>query len=212
MEEQNHLSELGRALVVLDESGVEKLVQKRLDQRIPPEQILNELSAGMAEVGERFRREEYFLTELIYSGEILKNSIARLKPLCKASAGNDKGMVVMGTVQGDIHDLGKNIIITMLENAGFKVIDIGVDAPAQRFVEAAADSRARLVGMSMLLTTAFDAARDTVAAITQANLRDKVKIMIGGSVTNENVRRDLRADFWGKDAAAAVDIALEVHR
>jgi methanogenic corrinoid protein MtbC1 len=212
MEEQNHLSKLGQALVVLDEGCVEILVQKGLDQRIPPEQILNELSAGMAEVGERFRREEYFLTELIYSGEILKNTIARLKPLCKASAENDKGMVVMGTVQGDIHDLGKNIIITMLENAGFTVIDIGVDAPAHRFVEAVADSRARLIGMSMLLTTAFDAARDTVAAIIKANLRDKVKIMIGGSVTNENVRRDIRADFWGKDAAAAVDIAHEVYR
>ena len=213
MEEQNHLSELGQALVVLDEGGVERLVQKGLDQRVPPEQIFNELSAGMAEVGERFRREEYFLTELIYSGEIFKNTIARLKPLYKASASaNNKGIVVIGTVQGDIHDLGKNIVITMLECAGFTVVDIGVDAPAQRFVEAVADSQARLIGMSMLLTTAFDAARDTVAAITQANLRDKVKIMIGGSVTNENVRRDIRADFWGKDAAAAVDIARGVYR
>jgi methanogenic corrinoid protein MtbC1 len=212
MDQNNGLSELGRALAELDEAGVETLVQKGLDQKIPPEQIISELSAGITEVGERFRREEYFLSELIYSGEIFKNTMAKLQPLCKASVdAKDKAVVVMGTVQGDIHDLGKNIVITMLECAEFKVVDIGVDAPAQRFVEAVVDSKASLVGMSMLLTTVFDAARDTVAAITQANLRDKVKIMIGGSVTNEDVRRDIGADFWGSDAAAAVDIAREVY-
>ena len=212
MDQNNGLSELGRAIAELDEAGVEALVQKGLDQKIPPEQIISELSAGITEVGERFRREEYFLSELIYSGEIFKNTMAKLQPLCKASVdAKDKAVVVMGTVQGDIHDLGKNIVITMLECAEFKVVDIGVDAPAQRFVEAVVDSKASLVGMSMLLTTVFDAAHDTVAAITQANLRDKVKIMIGGSVTNEDVRRDIGADFWGRDAAAAVDIAREVY-
>jgi methanogenic corrinoid protein MtbC1 len=212
MDQNNGLSELGRALAELDEAGVETLVQKGLDQKIPPEQIISELSAGITEVGERFRREEYFLSELIYSGEIFKNTMAILQPLCKASVdAKDKAVVVMGTVQGDIHDLGKNIVITMLECAEFKVVDIGVDAPPQRFVEAVVDSKASLVGMSMLLTTVFDAARDTVAAITQANLRDKVKIMIGGSVTNEDVRRAIGADFWGSDAAAAVDIAREVY-
>ena len=212
MDQNNGLSELGRAIAELDEAGVKTLVQKRLDQKIQPEQIIRELSAGITEVGERFRREEYFLSELIYSGEIFKNTMAILQPLCKASVdAKDKAVVVMGTVQGDIHDLGKNIVITMLGCAGFSVVDIGVDAPAQRFVEAVVDSKASLVGMSMLLTTVFDAARETVVAITQANLRDKVKIMIGGSVTNENVRRDIGADFWGSDAAAAVDIAREVY-
>jgi methanogenic corrinoid protein MtbC1 len=213
MSKHDDLAGLGTALANLDEAGVEMFIRQFINNGTDPEEIIAGLSKGMAEVGERFRQEEYFLTELIYSGEIFKNTIARLKPLCKASASaNDKGVVVMGTVQGDIHDLGKNIVITMLECAGFTVVDIGVDAPAQRFVETVADSQARLVGMSMLLTTVFDSARDTVVAITQANLRDKVKIMIGGSVTNENVRRDIRADFWGKDAAAAVDIAHEVYR
>lgn len=212
MDQNNGLSELGMAMAALDEAGVETLVQKELDKKIPPEQIVSELSAGITEVGERFRREEYFLSELIYSGEIFKNTMAKLQPLCKVSAdAKEKAVVVMGTVQGDIHDLGKNIVITLLECAGFSVVDIGVDAPAQRFVEAVVDSKASLVGMSMLLTTVFDAARDTVAAITQANLRDKVKIMIGGSVTNEALRRDMGADFWGKDAASAVDIAKEVY-
>lgn len=211
MGEHDGLTELGRALADLDEGGVEHLVRQRLDQGLSPESIINELSAGMAEVGELFRREEYFLTELIYSGDIFKNAMTVLQPLCKTAADRKDGaVVVLGTVQGDIHDLGKNIVVTLLECAGFTVVDIGVDAPAQRFVEAALESQAVLVGLSMLLTTAFDAARETVAAFTQANLRDKVKIMIGGSVTNDYVRQDIGADFWGKDATAAVEIAQAV--
>ena len=211
MGEHDGLTELGQALADLDEGGVEHLVRQHLDQGLSPESIIIELSAGMAEVGELFRREEYFLTELIYSGDIFKNAMTVLQPLCKTAADRkDGGVVVIGTVQGDIHDLGKNIVVTLLECAGFTVVDIGVDAPAQRFVEAAIESQAVLVGLSMLLTTAFDAARETVAAFTQANLRDKVKIMIGGSVTNDSVRQDIGADFWGKDATAAVEIAREV--
>lgn len=211
MDQNNGLSELGRAIAELDAVGVKTLVQKRLDQKIQPEKIIRELSAGITEVGERFRREEYFLSELIYSGEIFKNTMAILQPLCKASVdAKDKAVVVMGTVRGDVHDLGKNIVITLLDCAGFTVVDIGVDAPPQRFVEAAVESKAALVGMSMLLTTAFDTARETVAAFTQANLRYKVKIMIGGSVTNESVRQDVGADFWGKDATEAVEIARGV--
>lgn len=211
MPQHNGLSELGSALAELDENSVEILIRKGLDQRIPPEQIINELSTGITEVGERFRREEYFLSELIYSGEIFKKAVNTLQPLCESAAGADKGVVVMGTVQGDIHDLGKNIVVTMLKCAGFSVIDVGVDALPQRFVDAVIDSRARLVGMSMLLTTAFDGTRNAVSAIAQANLRDKVKIMIGGSVTSEDVRREMGADFWGRDAAAAVDIARAVY-
>lgn len=210
----NNLSELGKALADLDEATVETQVQALLNRKMMPEEIITMLSAGMAEVGERFRQEEYFLSELIYSGEIFKKAMTILQPLCKASltGGQSKGSIVIGTVQGDIHDLGKNIVITLLECAGFTVVDIGVDAPPQRFVEAAAESQAPLVGLSMLLTTAFDNARETIAAFTQANLRDKVKIMIGGSVTSEQVRQDLGADFWGMDATAAVDIARGVFR
>jgi methanogenic corrinoid protein MtbC1 len=209
----DNLNGIGKRLADLDEGGVESLVLQSLSQGMAPEAIISELSAGMAKVGELFRQEQYFLTELIYSGEIFKNAMAKLQPLIKSSTkSSGRGVVVMGTVQGDIHDLGKNIIITLLECAGFTVVDIGVDAPAQRFVEAIINSQATLVGMSMLLTTAFDAARETIAAIKRANLRDKVKIMIGGSVTNEDVRRDMGADFWGRDATSAVDIARAVYQ
>ncbi len=211
MHQHTGLSELGSALADLDESSVEILIRKALDRQIPPEQIIGELSAGMTEVGERFRRDEYFLTELIYSGEIFKKAMGTLQPLCQRATGAYKGTVVMGTVQGDIHDLGKNIVATMLNCAGFEVIDVGVDVQPQRFVDAAIDSRVRLVGLSMLITTAFDGTRETISALTKANLRDRVKIMIGGSVTSEDVRREMGADFWGRDAAAAVNIARAVY-
>lgn len=213
MAQHDELSDLGKALAELDEAGVETLVRQSLSQGIAPDEIITELSAGMARVGELFSQKEYFLSELIYSGEIFKHAMAMLQPLRKTSTGGkDKGVVVMGTVQGDIHDLGKNIVVTQLECAGYTVVDIGVDAPAQRFVEAVVESQATLVGMSMLLTTAFGAAQDTVAAFTRANLRDKVRIMIGGAVTNEDVRQKIGADFWGRDATAAVDIARAVYQ
>ena len=206
MAQHDELSELGKALAELDEASVETLVRQSLSQGIAPEEIISELSAGIAVVGERFREKEYFLTELIYSGEIFKHAMAMLPVRKNFTGGKAKGVVVMGTAQGDIHDLGKNIVITQLECAGYTVVDIGVDAPAQRFVEAVVESQATLVGMSMLLTTAFDAARATVDAFTRANLRDKVKIMIGGAVTNEDVRQNIGADFLGKDAVRWVGV------
>jgi len=213
MTEHNSLSAIGMAIAELDESGVETLVRKELENGTAPEQIISELSDGIEEVGERYRREEYFLTELIYSSEMFKNAMTVLKPLCKRTADEKlSGVVVMGTVKGDIHDLGKNIVTNLLECAGFSVVDLGVDVPLERFVQAVVSSNAALVGMSMLLTTAFEAAKETIAAIERANLRGRVKIMLGGSVTSENVRRDMGADFWGRDATSAVDIAREVCR
>lgn len=213
MDGSKPLSELARALADLDEDRVEILVQQYLDNSIAPEQIIHELSSGITEVGDRFRREDYFLSELIYSGEIFKKNVGRIKPLYKAQAGlNSKGVVVIGTVQGDIHDLGKNIVYLMLESAGFTVIDLGVDVPPGKFVEAVRNSKASLVGMSMLLTTVFDAARSTIDEISRAGLRDKVKIMLGGSVANDIIKQQLGADFYGKDAIEAVDIAREVYQ
>jgi 5-methyltetrahydrofolate--homocysteine methyltransferase len=213
MAKNDDLSGLGTALANMDEACVEMFIRQFISNGTAPEEIIAELSNGMAEVGERFRKEEYFLTELIYSGEIFKNAMTVLQPLCKTAAdGKSVGVVVLGTVQGDIHDLGKNIVLTLLECAGFTVVDVGVDVPPQRFVEAAQESKASLVGLSMLLTTSFDAARKTVEAFNQARLHHKMKIMIGGSVTNEDLRRDIEADFWGRDATAAVDIAREVCR
>jgi methanogenic corrinoid protein MtbC1 len=188
-------------------------VQQYLDNNTAPEQIILELSSGITEVGDRFRREDYFLSELIYSGEIFKMNMAKIQPLCKTHSDmKSKGVVVIGTVHGDIHDLGKNIVCLMLESAGFTVIDLGVDVPAGQFVEAVRDSKASLVGMSMLLTTVFDEARSIIDEISRADLRDKVKIMIGGSVANDMIKQQLGADFYGKDAIEAVDIAREVYQ
>jgi methylmalonyl-CoA mutase cobalamin-binding domain/chain len=120
------------------------------------------------------------------------------------------GRIIMGTVMGDIHDLGKSIVTTMLECSGFSVIDLGVNVPAERFVEAVKDSGARLVGMSLLLTTAMDAMRETIQSLEKAGLRDCVKIMIGGAPTSERLRDEIGADFYGRDAIEAVAIARHV--
>ena len=203
---------LVEAIAEIREQEALATAKKLLDGGTDPVKVLDDAREALRIVGQRFEEREYFLPELMMSSEIVREISELAKPLLtKDMETKHRGKIVFGTVEGDIHDLGKNIVITMLECAEFKVVDIGVDAPAQRFVEAVVDSKASLVGMSMLLTTVFDAARDTVVAITQANLRDKVKIMIGGSVTNEDVRRDIGADFWGRDAAAAVDIAREVY-
>ncbi|HEY9160406.1 MAG TPA: cobalamin-dependent protein [Desulfomonilia bacterium] len=209
----SNLSELGMALSDLNEDKVEIIIRRSLDAGIAAEDIITGLSDGMTRVGELFRLEEYFLTELIYSGEIFKKAMAILQPFCKiSSVNNDSAVVVIGTVQGDIHDLGKNIVASLLECSGFRVVDVGVDVSPQRFVDAVKESGAELLGMSMLLTTAFDAAQETIAAFTKADMRNKVKIMIGGSVTDESVRQHLGADFWGRDATAAVDIARMVYQ
>jgi methylmalonyl-CoA mutase cobalamin-binding domain/chain len=150
--------------------------------------------------------------ELVYSGDIFKNAMARVSPLIKAGDGpGSKGTVVIGTVKDDMHDLGKNIVATMLECAGFTVVDIGVDAPTEKFVGAIRESGARLVGMSVLLTTAFNSMKETIAAIENAGLRSGVSIMIGGSVTSEKIRVEMGADFHGNNAADAVDIARSLY-
>jgi methanogenic corrinoid protein MtbC1 len=207
-----NLTELGKVLADLDEDKVNELVERYLSVQAEPLSIIDELSTGMDEVGRRFRDEEYFLSELVYSGEIFKNAMARLRPLIKAGDGHSsKGTVVMGTVKEDIHDLGKNIVGTMLECAGFTVVDIGVDAPAEKFVSAIRESGARLVGMSVLLTTAFNSMKNIIAAIEDAELRSSVSIMIGGSVTSEKIRGDMGADYHGSSAADAVDIARKIY-
>ena len=212
MSEVCNLTELGKALADLDEDTVNGLVERYLSESVPALSIIDELSSGMDEVGRRFRDEEYFLSELVYSGDIFKNAMAHVRPLIKVGDGpGSKGTVVMGTVKDDIHDLGKNIVGTMLECAGFTVVDIGVDAPAEKFVGAIRESEARLVGMSVLLTTAFNSMKKTIAAIDDAGLRGSVSIMIGGSVTSEKIRGDMGADYHGSNAADAVDIARKVY-
>lgn len=206
------LSELGRSLADLKEDKVKESVDQLLRAGKPPLEIIAALSAGMDEVGKRYKDGEYFLSELVFSGEIFKEAVAKIRPLLTQSGSTCAAdRLIIGTVKGDIHDLGKNIVITLLESAGFEVIDLGVDVPPEKFVEALKNSPgSRLVGLSALLTTAFPSMEATIKAIHEGGYRDRVKIMIGGGSVSQKLTEMMGADFYGRDATEAVDIARKV--
>jgi len=211
MADNKGLIELSVALTGLREDEVCKKLEILLAENVQPLKIINALSKGMEEVGRLYKEGEYFLSELVFSGEIFKNSTAKVKPLLAKSGGRvSRGIVLMGTVKGDIHDLGKNIVITLLECAGFEVLDLGVDVPAERFAQSANEHGIGLVGLSALLTTAFDSMRDAVRAFSDAGTRERVKIMIGGGSTSDNLKDLIGADFYGRDATDAVNIAKKI--
>lgn len=200
--------ELVKLLSDLKEPEALQFVEKALAKGVDPSALLEEAREGMALVGERFARQEYFIPDLIFSGEILKGIVKRLEPnLKKGKEQKRLGKAVIGTVAGDIHDIGKDLVVFMLDVSGFEVLDLGIDVPAQKFVDAIKESGSKIVGLSGFLTLAFDSMKDTVDAIQKAGLRDKVKIMIGGGQIDEQVKRFTGADAYGRDAVAAVQLA-----
>ena len=197
-------NELVKAMADLDEEQVLALVKIQLANGVAPAQILENCRQGMTIIGERYESGEYFLSDLIMAGEIFKQAGETLTPLIGASGGPAKGKVVIGTVQGDIHDIGKDIVVTMLRGANYEVYDLGVDVPVDKFLNTLKESGAGILGLSGLLTISFDPMRETVTAIQAAGLRDKVKVMIGGGPVTEAVRQYVGADALGKDAQSAV--------
>jgi len=195
-------------LADLKEKEALGIVRDRLSAGDDPLSILNDARRAMGIVGKRFADSEYFIPDLVYSGEILKEITDMVKPkLAKSAEAKRLGKVVLGTVAGDIHDIGKNIVVFMLDVNGFEVYDLGVDVPAQKFVEKIKESGAPIVGLSGFLTLAFDSMKQTVEAIKDAGLRDKVKVMIGGGQISEEIRKYAGADAYGKDAMAGVSLA-----
>ncbi len=202
--------DLVKALVDLEEKEVLRIVEQRLSAGENPLKILDESRHAMEIVGKRFEAGEYFIPELVYSGEILREITEMVKPkLTGAAQVKRLGKFVIGTVAGDIHDIGKNIVAFMLDVNGFEVYDLGIDVPAQKFVEIIEETKAEIVGLSGFLTLAFDSMKETVGAITAAGLRDKVKIMIGGGQIDDEVRKYAGADAYRPDAMAAVSLAKE---
>jgi 5-methyltetrahydrofolate--homocysteine methyltransferase len=206
---ENGMSEdLADALAELAEEECLALVQSRLDAGQDPLQILEEARRGMEIVGQRYECNDYFIPELIYAGELMKLIGEMVRPhLTRAAGGKRLGTVVLGTVAGDIHDLGLNIVDLMLDINGFEVHNLGKDVPAEQFVTAIRETGATVVGMSGLLTLAFDAMKRTVEAIEEAGLRDQVKIMVGGSQIDNKVRHYVSADAYGEDAMSAVALS-----
>jgi methanogenic corrinoid protein MtbC1 len=200
--------DLVSALSDLKEEDALGIVQDRLSKGNDPLKILDDARRGMEIVGKRFASNEYFIPDLIYSGEILKSISEIVKPKLSTTMGVKQiGKVVFGTVAGDIHDIGKDIVVFMLDVNGFEVYDLGVDVTAQKFVEKIKESGAPIVGLSGFLTLAFDSMKRTIEAIKDAGLRDKVKVMIGGGQITEEVRKYTGADAYGKDAMAGVALA-----
>jgi 5-methyltetrahydrofolate--homocysteine methyltransferase len=196
-------------LADLKEDEVLKLTRQRLESKEDPMKILEDSRKGMEIVGKRFADGEYFLPELVFSGELIKEITEIVKPhLTKSSAKIKRlGKVVIGTVAGDIHDIGLNIVDFMLDVNGFEVTNLGVDVPAEKFVKAMKDTRAPVLGLSGFLTPAFDAMKETVEAMEKAGLRKNIKIMIGGGQMDDEVRKYAKADAYGKDAMAAVALS-----
>ena len=196
------------ALVEMQEEEALQKARQFLDEGTDPMNILEACSEAMETVGKRFEAEEYFLPQLMLAGEMVRQISEMIKPEMKGKAGSARsdslGKVLMGTVKGDIHDIGKNIVCFMLEVNGFEVRDIGIDVPPGKFVEAIKEFKPQLVGMSCLLTLGYESMKETVQAIADAGLRDEVKIMIGGAQVSEKVREYVAADAHGESAIAAV--------
>jgi methanogenic corrinoid protein MtbC1 len=200
--------DLVNTLADLKEKEALKIVERRLNAGEDPLAILNDARKALEIVGERFSSGRYFIPDLVYSGEILKVITDTVKPkLAKEAEAKRLGKVVIGTVAGDIHDIGKDIVVFMLDVNGFEVYDLGVDVPAQNFVEKIKESGASIVGLSGFLTLAYDSMKQTIQAIKDAGLRDKVKVMIGGGQITEEIRKYAGADAYGKDAMAGVSLA-----
>jgi 5-methyltetrahydrofolate--homocysteine methyltransferase len=199
--------ELMKAVADLEEKEALRLTKERLDRGEEPRLILDESRGGMEIVGKRFSDGTYFLPELIFSAEIFKEITEIVKPRLKKDVQAKRlGKVIIGTVAGDIHDIGKDIVVFLLDVNGFEVYDLGVDVPPKKFVEKIKETNASVVGLSGFLTLAFDSMKETVDIIRAAGLRDKVKIMIGGGQIDEEIRKYTGADAYGKDAMAGVSL------
>ncbi len=203
-------ADLIQLMANLREEEALSLVRERLGAGEDPLKIVDDSRKAMEIVGNRFASGEYFIPDLIYSGEILREISEIVKPkLDRLTKTGRLGKFVIGTVSGDIHDIGKNIVAFMLDVNGFEVYDIGVDIPPQKFVEKIKEVRPDIVGLSGFLTLAFDSMKETVEAIKAAGLRDKVKIMIGGGQMDDEIRKYSGADAYRPDAMAAVILAKE---
>ncbi len=199
------------ALVSLNEKEVKSLVNKAKEEGMPVEEIMDQLQGGLIEIGNLFEKEEYFVPDLIYSGAIMKDAVASLGPLTDAQMKAKKGKIVLGTVYGDVHDIGKDLVAMLLNNAGFEVIDLGVNVDPAKFVDAIKESGAKILAMSCLLTISFAAISDTVKAIEEAGIRDNVSIIIGGAPVTELVAEKTGCDHYGKDALSGLRYATEIY-
>lgn len=201
------MSQLSAALADLDEPRVNQFVDRLLAEA--PEsadRAIDAIQSGMDEVGRRFQEGDYFLAEMIFAAEMVKEAMPRLSAALGGKGRKPLGTVVLGTVKGDLHDIGKNLVGVMMTAAGFEVVDLGYDVPAQRFVKAIQEHEPKVVGLSGLLTLSVDPMKQTVDAIREAGLRDRVKVIIGGNPVTEYIHALVGSDAWTNNAAEGLAI------
>ncbi len=206
--------ELIDAIVSLREDEALEMVKKALDKGEDPYETLGDCQKAMEIVGQKFEKGDYYVPELVMSGEMLKKISDLLRPSLESApkvgtAKNKAGKIVIGTVHGDVHDIGKDIVVFMLDINGFEVHDLGVDVAQEKFVQAVKDVKPQVVAMSGFLTLAYDAMKSTIEALEKAGVRDSVKVMIGGGQVNEMVKTYTKADGWGINAMTAVRLARQ---
>ena len=182
--------------------------RKALDASMDPQSLIDDgMIPAMNEVGKRFEEEEFFVPELLLSARAMKSALELIRPLLTRTAASRKGCVVIGTVQGDLHDIGKNLVAAMMEGAGFEVVDLGTDVSPQAFVSAVEERQADLVALSALLTVTMTSMKSTIEALEAAGVRDRVKVLVGGAPLNTEYAQEIQADAYADNATAAVRAA-----
>ncbi len=190
---------------------VKRLTQEALDQGEPVERVLKEgLLSAMDRIGVRFKNGEIYIPEVLIAARAMHAGMAVLKPILSKSSTRQAQRVIIGTVKGDLHDIGKNLVVMMLEGGGFEIVDLGIDVPAHKFIDAIKTYQPHVVGMSALLTTTMIEMKNTIQAIEWAGLRNQVKIIVGGAPVTSKFAQDIGADGYAPDAASAVDLVRNV--
>lgn len=189
---------------------IQEAIKKALEENISAKDILEQgMMHGMDIIGDKFSKNEIFVPDMLIAARAMTAGLEILKPYLIEQDVENKGTVILGTVKGDLHDIGKNLVKIMLEGKGFEVIDLGIDVPKEKFVEQANEFNAKIIALSALLTTTMQEMQEVVKAFKEAGLRDKVKIMIGGAPVTDKFREEIGADLYAPDAAQAANVALE---
>jgi len=205
------LAQISQAVIEGKADETEKLVKAALDAGTDPEKVIYEgLVPGMNVVGDKFRKNEYYVPEVLIAARAMQRGMDVLQPLLQGRKIKTLGKVVIGTVEGDLHDIGKNLVAMMLKGSGFEVVDLGVDVKAEEFVAKAKEAQAEIVAMSALLTTTMPSMKKTIEALQQAGVREQFKVMIGGAPVTQQYADEIGADGFAPDAASAVDKAKEL--
>jgi len=206
MESKKIFEKIKNAVIEFKEEALKELVQRAIDESIPVEKIIDTLSEGMNIIGEKYQSGEYFVTELIIAGETMKGAMEVVQPHMETEGGDERAIIVLATVAGDIHDIGKNILKILLTSAGFKVVDLGVDVSTEDIVKAVKKHEPNILGLSALLTTNLEQFPKVVSQLKTSGIREKVKVIIGGAVVTEEFALEAEVDAYAKTAMEGVNI------